>query len=266
MNSNAKEPTETRSRLTPLSIIAMFLSLSEAVGGFAATQTEGGLQIALGSFVILFPIGIAVAFFYILWDRPYVLYPPREYGGKTDVAKYVDAMRQRSSKEAALLDGLDKRIEHVLTSPESLLALGKLGSARKPDAASEGADPGKTYRDIAARAAQAIRDDFIILEAGAEFGSREGRYSVVCKPTDPVWMVGVEIYFLLDSEIKPFTLGTEWALVDAQTGQRMTGMESAWSRGEVGQVDTRNVEKVGVRSGMTLRAVLLGDTKGRNAC
>jgi hypothetical protein len=66
--------------LTPLWVISLFLSLTETVVGIGVIQTVGAIQIALTAFVIIFPLLIAVGFFLILWNRPYVFYSPSEYG------------------------------------------------------------------------------------------------------------------------------------------------------------------------------------------
>src|SRR4051794_33039024 len=52
--------------LTPLSIIALFLTFSETVLGIAVTQTSGSIQVALTCFVTSFPVLVAAAFFAIL--------------------------------------------------------------------------------------------------------------------------------------------------------------------------------------------------------
>ena len=251
------DATGSRFRLTPLSIIAMFLSLSEAVAGITATQASGGLQIALGIFVIAFPSGVACAFFMVLWHRPYVFYPPREYGEKTSVKQYVEAMRHRSTKEANVLDRLDDKIMQVLKSEDTMLALSELGRGSKQSTSAGAGDAEEIFGGIAARAAQAIRDSFFIIEAGAEFRHRAGRYSIAYQPEDPVWRVGNEVYWLLEPMVAPFTLGSEWALEDAETGQRMRNFESEWSRGETVLNDMRQMQDVGVRPGMVLRAVFL---------
>ena len=82
---------------TPLLVIASFVSLTEVVVGVALTQASGTVQLILTLFAVLFPVGVAVAFFLVLWNRPYVLYPPTEYGAATDVERYVGAMRPRGS-------------------------------------------------------------------------------------------------------------------------------------------------------------------------
>lgn len=256
MKSHVKaEAFHSRYRLTPLSIIAMFLSLSEAVAGIAAIQASGGLQVALGIFVIVFPFAIACAFFVVLWYRPYVFYPPNEYGGKTDVKQYVEAMQNRSAKEADILDHLDDKIMQALSANDTASELAELASEKNHSKKSIERD--EIFSGIASRTAQAIRESFVIIEAGSEFGDRAGRYSIAYKPSDPVYRVGNEVYFLLTPMVKAFTLGTKWTLIDKETGQRMKEFESDWSRGETEEDDTREVQSVGVKPGMVLKAVYL---------
>ena len=79
-------------KVTPLWIVAAFVTLTEAVLGYALTQVTGGVQIALTTFVIAFALVVAGAFFLILWNRPYVFYSPSEYGS-IDPKAFVSALR-----------------------------------------------------------------------------------------------------------------------------------------------------------------------------
>jgi hypothetical protein len=86
------ERTAGKKQLTPLWVISLFVSLTEVVLGVAASKTTGNIQIALVGFVMIFPLLIAGAFFLCLWARPWVFYPPSEYG-QMDVLKYVGALK-----------------------------------------------------------------------------------------------------------------------------------------------------------------------------
>jgi len=88
--SSTKNPTP--SQLTPLWVISLFLSLTEMTLGVVATKTLGSVQIALTCFVIGFPILVAIAFFSVLWCKPYAFYPPSAYG-QTKIKDFVDALR-----------------------------------------------------------------------------------------------------------------------------------------------------------------------------
>lgn len=85
-------PTSKKSGITPLWIVAAFVSLAEVTLGVALTQVQGGVQISLTVFVITFPVLVAAAFFGILWSRPWVFYAPSEYGN-VDPKHFMSAMR-----------------------------------------------------------------------------------------------------------------------------------------------------------------------------
>ena len=84
--------------MTPLWVISLFLSLTEGILGVGVIQTSGGIQVALTSFVIGFPIAVAAAFFTILWFKPYVLYSPFEFGSAEDAATFIEAISRDAKK------------------------------------------------------------------------------------------------------------------------------------------------------------------------
>ena len=94
--STATKP-QSGAKITPLWIVAAFVTLTETVLGYAVTQVTGGVQVALTIFVIVFAPIVAGAFFLVLWHRPYVFYPPSEYDG-TDPEKFIDAVRGTAAK------------------------------------------------------------------------------------------------------------------------------------------------------------------------
>lgn len=91
--------------ITPLWIVALFVSLTETILGAAVTQTSGGIQVALTTFVIVFPLLIAGSFFAILWQKPYVFYPPTEFGAQVNVSEFVAAMQRRPASLRQDADG-----------------------------------------------------------------------------------------------------------------------------------------------------------------
>ncbi len=80
------------SKLSPLWIISIFVTFTEAVLGYAVTKTDSWIQGALAVFVMLFAIGIASAFFYILWHKPYHFYSPSDFGNISP-KDFVDAIQ-----------------------------------------------------------------------------------------------------------------------------------------------------------------------------
>ena len=91
---------QPKGKITPLWIIAAFVMLTEATLGYAITKTTDGVQIALTVFVIIFAFLVAVAFFLILWQRPFVFYSPSEYGG-VDPKSFIDAINRSVSPKVA---------------------------------------------------------------------------------------------------------------------------------------------------------------------
>lgn len=83
---------EVKGKITPLWIIAAFVTLTETVLGYAVTKTTAGVQVALTVFVILFAILVAIGFFMILWHRPFVFYSPSEYGD-VDPTSFIAAVK-----------------------------------------------------------------------------------------------------------------------------------------------------------------------------
>ena len=115
--------------LTPLWVISSFVSLSEATLGVATTQTTGAIQITLTVFVVLFPVLIATGFFAVLWWKPYVFYPPSEYGRHVNVEQYVQAMS--SAANPLVKETKDVQDEYVETygNPDRLTLLFKVKSS-----------------------------------------------------------------------------------------------------------------------------------------
>jgi hypothetical protein len=91
------EPRTTKppagTKVTPLWIVAAFVTLTETILGFAVTQVIGGVQVALTVFVISFALLVAGAFFLILWNRPWVFYPPSEYAD-VNPKDFMSALRE----------------------------------------------------------------------------------------------------------------------------------------------------------------------------
>jgi tetratricopeptide (TPR) repeat protein len=94
--SPKEDQSKTKSLVTPLSIIAGFVGLIEIVAGYSATQTSGAIQWAFVLFMVGLALIIVLAFFAILWFRPYVLYPPSDYASP-QVTEFVQAMQLQQS-------------------------------------------------------------------------------------------------------------------------------------------------------------------------
>lgn len=120
-----KQTKLPRGKTTPLIIISLFVTLVEAALGAVITQTSSTVQLALTGFVIGFPLLVAAAFFAILWNRPYVLYSPTEYGDCTSAPDYISALRnglgsgrQKGESEALALQLAEAREESIRAREE----------------------------------------------------------------------------------------------------------------------------------------------------
>jgi hypothetical protein len=120
----AKAQATTKWGVTPLGIISLFVGLTEAVLGVAVVHVEGGIQVALTVFVIAFPSLIALGFFGILWDRPYVFYPPTEYGSTSPEEFVLTIAGARGGKVVTKTSDLPDEIK-VLGNPDHFVLLFK---------------------------------------------------------------------------------------------------------------------------------------------
>ncbi len=109
--SSRPSSNQGSSWFTPLAIIAAFVTLTETVLGIGLTQVAGNIQVVLTIFVIIFPVYISTAFFYILWCRPYVFYSPAEFGA-TDPKHFAEAMK------GTLPDRVTEQIANVEANPQ----------------------------------------------------------------------------------------------------------------------------------------------------
>ena len=95
------EKETSKPPLNPLGVIALFLTFSEFALGFAVTKTTGQIQIVLTVFAIIFPTLAAIGFFYILYNRSQVFYPPSEFG-KMDPRKYAEAVQGKPAGQIVI--------------------------------------------------------------------------------------------------------------------------------------------------------------------
>lgn len=103
-------------KISPLWVVAAFVTLTEVTLGVAITQVTGGVQVALTVFVMLFASVIAGAFFMILWHRPYVFYSPSDFDGTTP-KDFIEAMRQgipdRVKEQKAMVSAVERDPENA---------------------------------------------------------------------------------------------------------------------------------------------------------
>lgn len=100
----------SRIPITPLTIIGSFAAIGpEIVSGIAAVNTTGDIQKWLAAFVCIFPVLVLVLFFGTLLWKPYVFYPPGEFGSNQDVGKYVEAMAGKPNVTHSIAPPAEKK-------------------------------------------------------------------------------------------------------------------------------------------------------------
>ena len=261
---------------SPIGVVGGFTALSEIAMVIAAVQTEGGIQFLMTLFAVLFPIGIAGAFFYVLWHRPEVLYPPREYG-TTSVSDYADAMRQRSLGPSP--DKIAKTIE---------MSIQKAISAREPEliqAVSESMTTGfapsyrlehrdtleafqsvlsKWVQTTAESAADKVTEDLFITLSFRDLTTNEPRVERI--PIDESTTVRdflyQTVYQLHGGDLSRVHLGNilmaygdSWVWTDRDTRRIFGDMGLLWAKRNGYETDLRPILAVGLRPGMVLELV-----------
>ena len=238
---------------TPLGIIALFVGLAETVTGLAATQTLGGTQIAFTSFAVGFPLLVGAAFFTVLWARPYVLYPPKEFGSNVDVARYVEAMRQHAVTEQQVLGLVRTSIADAVTSSQALevikdAALPTVGSDARTAALEQAAF------QLAQQAVERLERATISVDLSPISAGALGTAILPFDPNEQAYTFVSAIYFLIDVYVRPFTYAKGWILVDITTGQPFLPQNVDWDEQHAIADSRLTVADFGLKPGMRIRA------------
>jgi hypothetical protein len=120
-NQSEKQPKN----ITPLWIISLFVSFSEALLVIAATKTFGESQVVLIKFSIAFPLIVAFAFFIMLWFKPWVFYSPNYFRNICDAQKYFEALKGTSIKIVKKTSDIQGEFE-VVGDPDRMRLLFKV--------------------------------------------------------------------------------------------------------------------------------------------
>jgi hypothetical protein len=210
MSTNVPDKSKSAT-MSPLGMIALFLSLTQIVLGVAATQLSGVMQVALVIFVMAFPTLIAIAFFVILWCKPYVLYPPTEFRGGADVGSFVDAMQRRAVDETRVFGIVKHAISTTLSQRDALMAASPSPELDKANLAN------KLSEQIIAEVEKATLTVDTRPIAGAQGNVRVIPYDA----SRPMVEFVNDIYWSLPQQSKMgrYTFGSAWALKDEKTGK-----------------------------------------------
>lgn len=231
--------------ITPLWIVALFVSFTELVLGAAVTQTQGGIQIALTVFVLAFPVLIAVAFFLVLWFRSYVFYPPTEFGDQINVLDYVSAMRGTLPYDRQM-QNIQESVHAALSSESLISDLIRLSSKTDVDIEQKVKQVLDSASDSAVRKIQEV--GFITINTTPLLKSKGSIWREPYDPNEPVSAFTDILYFKLRPEIPPFTYGSRWVLKDQKTGKIFTQLGSKYP-------NKGPLSEAGIHAGMTLQVI-----------
>ena len=243
MNMRMSDPP--RRSLSPLWIVALFLSFCETVLGVAVMQTSGGIQVALTAFVILFPLIVSGAFFIILWSRPQVFYTPTEFG-KVDMRKFVEAMQLRSQPSAEMSYS-ESVLKGFTTKMESLLiAFEKTG------------DPNQQVALILEGAVDAANESVIRIDSHPLFGYDGRVWEEPFYPDMSVKQFLDKLYFAMQPwGLAPFSYGDDWAVKNVETDQILIPAGKCWAELNGKDEDLRTIGQLGLRGGTLIQVVAL---------
>jgi hypothetical protein len=231
--------------MNPLWVVSLFLALAEVTIGAVATQLSGWIQGVLAIFCVVFPSGIAAAFFFVVWHKPYVLYAPRDYTKGTNVSTFVEAMTiSRTNQNRAVEEAVRATAETVVQK-----YLTGLGPQPVTADVSEVIDEARANferihvyvdsSDVATKYGQSIPSDLRI-PAFDEMTMQEF--------LDELWS-------RLYPAFEPYTYGDQWILEDIQTKNQYTTVQAPARSRDRG--DNRDLRTVGIEAGDCLRIVLL---------
>ena len=244
--SEIKQLLNERKIITPLWIVALFVSLTEVVLGVAVTQTQGGIQIALTVFVLAFPILIAGMFFLILWYKPYVFYPPTEFGNQTNVLDYVRAMQGQLVLDNQM-QNIQEVVHNTLTSDKVISELTEVISSKGDEKVAQKIE--EILKSVSSSAVNKIDKIGSITISSTILLKEKGTvWRELYDPNEQVNTFVDLLYFKMRPEIPPFSYGSRWLLKDKETGKLFT---------DFGGKDSVNrlLSEAGLYAGMTLLVV-----------
>jgi hypothetical protein len=235
--------------LNPLWIIALFLGLSETTVGVAAARSSGWVQGLLAVFAVSFPVLVSTVFFFILWQRPEVLYAPGDFPEHVPITTYVDGMRRRSASD---LETIQVVVNDTLR-------------AVLPAALDGRADASDVLDEAMATAEHALAERTLTVDVSPITGVPGDVFRCTGFSTQTVsdFLNALWAQALCDF-VPPHRYGREWVLVDRQSNQRLRYLGSNWARSNGTENDARLLSGVGITPASHLAAVRLNSNARRH--
>ena len=233
---------------SPLGIIALFLTVTETVSGLTVMQATGVIQIALTAYVIVLPILVLIVFTAVLWNKPFVLYPPDAFAGGATISDFQKAMLARYGKVLEQREFDEARIQEIIR--EAL----RSALARQAQAAGSSERGIIDATEIVSKTIAEIDEHLLTIDT-APLG---GLGKVRKLPYDANLTVSQlldDIYFSIAEKVGMSTYGRQWVLQDLRTKQFFSEMGRSWAAGRGLPNDDRRLGEVGLEPGMWLQTI-----------
>ncbi|MBJ7310508.1 hypothetical protein ACFOLJ_24265 [Rugamonas sp. CCM 8940] len=237
---------------TPLGIIALFVGLSETIAGFAAIKTEGVVQLIFTVFSVIFPIGIAVAFFSVLWKRAQVFYPPKEFGANVDVRHYAEAMRHQAVGNQELQTLVRNTIAETFGSQEAQNVIAEISTNK---AAQSDTIVQQATMALAQQAVGRLQSAVVTIDIRQFRGESVAELVFPYDQNEEAFSMLSAVYFHIDDYVPPFAYGKIWALKDEATGEVLVPDGVDWSDTNALANSRVTVKEFGISPGMRLSAI-----------
>jgi hypothetical protein len=208
-----------RRGLSPLWIVALFLSFSETVLGIAVIKTSGNIQLSLTVFVITFPAIVCGLFFLILWKKPQVFYTPKEFSNEGGVKAFVEAMTmtRHTSQGLPVSEAVFKGIEAKITSLS--------------EAISRISDPKQQTALILKETKEAVKESVVQINSHSIFPTDGRIWEEAFDPQMPMSEFLDNLYFALSPWGLPaHTYGKIWAIRNIETKEIIIPAGRTWAR------------------------------------
>jgi hypothetical protein len=224
--------TSVPRNMNPLWIVSLFLGVSEVALATASTQTSGGIQVVYTAFAVSYPVLVTVCFFLVLWNRPQVLYAPRDFPAEVSPAAFTEAINSRRERVRTLELEVARRDAVTATTLE---------------------EAGAT--DLVERVREAQQESEVHIELADGNQLRQMSFTADANTTAQEFLNF--IYFGIDDLVPPYSYGSTWQLRNEDSGTVYHGMGMKSKGGEDIAADRRTLAEVGIHPGMKLRVQLL---------
>ena len=243
MADEARRPSWSNVR-SPLGVVGLFLVVVEAGLGYGLGSTSGKLQVAVFVFMAIFATCVMAGFFYILWHRNWVFYPPSDFSDAS-VHGYVAAMSSgRRTELAGLLKANVSRVfDEVIRGREQAGSL--------PDTAE---DMQEVLQELRKDTIAQIEGSVLRFDATRLKDDSASRW-------EEVYDSNMSVRSLLDGILwqlqpfPPYPYGGFWVLKDASSGKIYDDIGPMWARRHDVADDNRSLQEVGITGGMTLEVI-----------